>query len=237
MLQKLRGCDIITKDYFGDDFMKRCICIFLSVIIFTSVLCSCGKNTDNDETKYVITTTENTNVTDYSEGETQIVIPEITIPSSDNEVQSTNAVVTTTDVPETVLTIPDLSVTETLAEEVTNESPESGKLRFSDSPDNKYIKAVVQKYGVDAENLAVIYEEPTGDSNNVLEFDGSKDENGKRIRTKETLIGIYTIDRNMNILLASLDEEKTEHSKTATIMAFALVIKYMLPEYQDELNK
>ena len=225
--------------------MKKYISIIVCLVILVTFFCSCGKNGDNEETKYVVsysTTTAEPSVSQNSEDSEQSALISSVFDGgkdiTNNKNQSSQALTesVSSDVPETQKAPANVESTENLQTSETAETEKKGELVFSDSADNKYIQAVVKKYGADADNLAAIYVVPDGDENTVLEFDGSKDENGKRIRTKHTLIGIYSIDKDMNIIMASLDEEKTEHSKTATVMAFALTIKYMLPEFEDELN-
>ena len=54
-------------------------------------------------------------------------------------------------------------------------------MEFSDSPENKYINAVVKKYGTDPKKMVVFYTVPDGNGNIVLEFNGTTDENGNRV--------------------------------------------------------
>jgi hypothetical protein len=70
----------------------------------------------------------------------------------------------------------------------------------------------------------------------VLEFDGSTDGNGKLIRTKDTLIAIYTIDKNLNSKRASENRSLNEYSYGEMKVMFISTTKYIMPEFENELN-
>jgi len=68
----------------------------------------------------------------------------------------------------------------------------------SADPQNPYLNAVVQKYGLDPATLVAFYASSMKtDGNLVFEFDGSVGSNGKPVRTTKTLINIYTVDENL----------------------------------------
>lgn len=117
-----------------------------------------------------------------------------------------------------------------------------GIVAFSDSADNKYIKLISEKYGVDASLLAAIFTIPyegmedEANGNTVLRFDGSRDSKGKLIRTEDTLTAIYTIDAKDNCKWMSVDvSEKDDFNyfeKKAIIYA---VTEKIMPTFQKEL--
>lgn len=112
----------------------------------------------------------------------------------------------------------------------------TGEMAFSDSADNKYIKAIVDKYGVDSKNLVALYTVPDNDGNIVLEFDGSTDGNGKLIRNEETLISIYSIDKNLNSKRASESLSLNEYSYGEMKVMFFSTTTYIMPEFETQLN-
>lgn len=123
------------------------------------------------------------------------------------------------------------------ADETTEKTYEkTGEMAFSDNADNKYIKAIVNKYGVNAQYLAAIYTVPENDGNIVLEFDGTTDSNGKLIRNKDTLISIYSIDKNLNSQRASETLSLNEYSYGEMKVMFITTTKYIMPEFEAELN-
>lgn len=112
----------------------------------------------------------------------------------------------------------------------------TGEMEFSDSGDNKYIKAVVDKYGGDSARLCAIYTVPDNDGNLVLEFDGSADANGKLIRNENTLIAIYSVDKELNCKRASENASLNEYSFAEMKVMFITTKKHIMPEFQTELD-
>ena len=112
----------------------------------------------------------------------------------------------------------------------------TGEMAFSDDANNKYIKAIVNKYGVNAENLVALYTVPDNDGNIVLEFDGSRDNNGKPIRNKDTLISIYSVDKSLNSKRASENSSLNEYSYGEMKVMFISTTKYIMPEFEAQLN-
>ena len=119
----------------------------------------------------------------------------------------------------------------------------TGIVAFSDSADNKYIKLISEKYDVPASLLAAIfiipYEgmEDEADGNMVLRFDGSKDDKGKLIRTKDTLKTIYTIDAKGNCERLSVDGSESSDFNMFQKRAILLyaVKDEIMPKFQKEL--
>lgn len=112
----------------------------------------------------------------------------------------------------------------------------TGEMAFSDNADNKYIKTIVNKYGVDSKNLVALYTVPDNDGNIVLEFDGSTDGNGKLIRNKDTLVSIYSIDKNLNSKRASEKLSLNEYSYGEMKVMFFSTTTYIMPEFEAQLN-
>jgi flagellar capping protein FliD len=112
----------------------------------------------------------------------------------------------------------------------------TGDMAFTTSAKNKYIKAVAEKYNVEKSNLAAIYTVPENDSNIVLQFDGSTNGNGKPIRTKDTLVAIYTIDKKLNSRRASQDLKLNEYDYGEMKVIFFTTTRHIMPEFEKELN-
>lgn len=142
--------------------------------------------------------------------------------------------------PSTEKTAPSQSAAPTEKETAKEESTSSkytrtGESVFSDDPDNKYISAVASKYNLDKSLLAAVYTIPDADGNMVMEFDGTKDENGKLIRDENTLKAIYTVDKNLNSKRASKDAKLNEYSSIESKTMFFTVTKYIIPKFENEL--
>ncbi len=219
--------------------MKKAVallCITLSIIIF----CSCGKTTENNTTEsttieYKQVPSENIQTTSSTATETD-AFTVITVPSFSDTPQIT--------ISETVQSPPITSQTQALANSQADTIPQTtkkelqktGEMAFSDDANNKYIKAVNDKYGVDATRLAAIYTVPDNNGNLVFEFDGSADENGKLIRDESTLIAIYSVDKELTCKRASEDNSLNEYSYGEMKVMFITTTKHILPEFEKELN-
>lgn len=211
--------------------MLKKFCCFIIISAFVFTLCGCGFDFLNPkpegETIYVKGTLppQQSEAVQYATQvteETAVQQGEATTTQAQGETEVTS----TTQPPQT-----------TVAEEPqTTEIQKTGDMAFSDDPENKFISAVSSKYNVKAENLAVLYTVPENDANTVLEFDGSKDGNGKLIRTEDTLIAIYTIDASLNSKCASKDKSKNEYPYGEMMVMFMSVTSYIMPEFQAELN-
>ncbi len=207
--------------------------IILSVLVF---LCSCGKfegfNLFGTTGEYTYQPPSTTAPYTYHTQQDDI--------SYSTETPSTSAT-TIVDTQTTQTTAPltqQSPAFETTETPVTTEKvyEKTGEMAFSDSADNKYIKAIVNKYGADAKNLVALYTVPDNDGNIVLEFDGTTDNNGKLIRNKDTLISIYSIDKNLNSKRASENLSLNEYSYGEMKVMFISTTKYIMPEFEAELN-
>lgn len=223
--------------------MKKIFVKVLAVISALLMLCACGKvtaskyeTTDN----YNTTAPSTTSAYNFHTEAVNVSIPETSVtPSSTQPVSETPV---TNELPQTqeVSTMqqaPIVTEQETVAPTTEKVYEKTGEMLFSDSADNKYIKAVTNKYGVDAKTLAVLYTVPDNDGNIVLQFDGSTDENGKLIRNENTLIAIYSVDKNLNSKRASENSSLNEYSYGEMKVMFISTTKYIMPEFQEELNR
>ncbi len=126
--------------------------------------------------------------------------------------------------PDTIPAVPEESTT----------MGKTGDMAFTDDPNNRYISAVATKYSLNSSNLVALYTVPENDANIVLEFDGSKDSNGKLIRTDKTLVAIYSIDRALNSKCASKDSKKNEYPYGEMMVMFMTTTKYIMPEFENQ---
>lgn len=118
----------------------------------------------------------------------------------------------------------------------------TGIIAFSDSANNKYIKLISEKYDVPTYLLAAIFTIPyegmeeEADGNMVLRFDGSKDDKGKLIRTKDTLKTIYMIDANGKCKRLSVDSSESSDFNALEKRAILYAVKdEIMPKFQKEL--
>lgn len=207
---------------------------FLSVLLCVSLFAACGRGE-------VI----NADVT-LPAGQTETTLPALSETAATQQFSqpaseaytgetSTEAVSEApTEAPETAA-----PVTEALTEgESTTqyELKKTGEMAFSDSADNKYLAAVAKKYNLDTSLLAAIYTVPDNNGNIVLLFDGSRDDNGRLIRTPDTLKAVYSIDAQLNSECASEDEELNECSFGEMKVILFTVTKHIMPQFEKELN-
>jgi len=126
------------------------------------------------------------------------------------------------------------SVEEKVSVEGLEEFTKTGDNQISDSPDNEFIKLVVNEKGADAENLVAIYAIPDLGNNFVLEFDNKRDSEGNIIRSPKTLKRIYHINKERNITVATGKPTGNEGVDYGTsLMTYYLVTDVVMPEFPD----
>ncbi len=110
----------------------------------------------------------------------------------------------------------------------------NGENKLSDHHNNKYIKLVSEKYGVDKELIVAIYSEPDTGNNFVLEFSGKRDEDGNVIKSPDTLTKVYSIDKNKNVSVAT---GKTTGnigvSYAEGTLCFNMIKTIVMPQYPE----
>ncbi len=218
--------------------MKKAI-ISLMLVLSIVFLCSCTATIDRKEPS-----SESTTIIEYKTlpHETQSAIvgekPTVNVPAP-GESESTTAPNTTapTTTESQVSPATEVETGEITETPTTQKKPEkTGEMEFSDNPENKYINAVVTKYGTDPKKMVAFYTVPDGNGNIVLEFDGAKDENGRLIRNKDTLVAIYTIDKELNSKRASKDKALNEYPYGEMMVIFLTTTTHIMPEFEAELN-
>ncbi len=114
------------------------------------------------------------------------------------------------------------------------ELTKNGDNILSDHHNNKYIKLVSEKFGVDKDLLVAIYSTPDTGNNFVLEFDGKKDKDGNVIKSPDTLKKVYQIDKDKNISVAT---GKTTGnigvSYAEGTLCFNMIQNIVMPQYPE----
>ena len=124
--------------------------------------------------------------------------------------------------------------TELISVEGLEEFTKTGENQISASPDNKFIKLIVEEKGVNAERLVAIYAVPDLGNNFVLEFDNKRDDDGNIIRSPKTLKKIYHINKERNITVATGKPTGNEGVDYGTsLMTYYLVTDVVMPEFPD----
>lgn len=230
---------------------KKLFVIFFAAVVFITVFSACKKTENNENaltssTESVFTTEKTQNFVPETVFSTEAPAPDTqsagVLTNSDEQnaqnfetstVQSTARATQNTTVENTA---PSQTETQGNAESTTSKYTKTGDSVFTDDKNNKYLSAVAKKYNIDTDNLAAIYTIPDTNGNIVLEFDGSKDENGKRIRNESTLIAIYSIGKDLNSKRASENASLNEYSEIEMKTMFFTVNKYLIPKFENELK-
>ena len=123
---------------------------------------------------------------------------------------------------------------EAVSVEGLEEFTKTGDNQISVSPDNEFIKLIVEKKSVDSERLVAIYAVPDLGNNFVLEFDNKRDSDGNIIRSPKTLKRIYHINKERNITVATGKPTGNEGVDYGTsLMTYYLVTDVVMPEFPD----
>lgn len=123
---------------------------------------------------------------------------------------------------------------ESISVEGLEEFTKTGDNMISDSPNNEFIKLIIDEKDVEAEYLVAIYAVPDLGNNFVLEFDDKRDNDGNVIRSPKTLKRIYHINKERNITVATGKPTGNEGVDYGTsLMTYYLVTDVVMPEYPD----
>ena len=110
----------------------------------------------------------------------------------------------------------------------------NGENQLSDHHDNKFIKLIAEKYGVDKELLVAIYSEPNTGNNFVLEFSGKRNEDGNVIKSPDTLVKVYSIDKKNNICVATGKASgNVGVSYAEGMLCFSMIKAVVMPQYPE----
>ncbi len=189
--------------------MKKNIFLILTLTVML-FLCACGKQDEPDLTSDTISQTASEAFSENGETATEPL--KTTAPAETSAPQETHAVTAAPDI-----------------------RTDGSKSIFTTNPENKFIKTVAEQYGVDARFLAALYTE--SDNNNyVWQFDGTTDENGKPVRTPETLKYVYALDKNCsNIQYTDGESEFVNCSSPNGILVFEAAKQLLIPKFQEYL--
>lgn len=179
--------------------------------------CTDNKNKDNTTT----TTTENR--VDASSTTTETTTQKQT--ETQTTIQNNNTTTTTTKKYQSNPLISDDDM-----EKIENSNAE---VFFTDNPENKYIVAVSDKYGLKKENLvALVKVNAEFPSVYILEFSGKKDANGELVMTYDELRYMYEINESKNTIVKAskngLDNDGVNFIEAKILITLAK--EYFIPE-------
>lgn len=133
-------------------------------------------------------------------------------------------------------TQPSVATTAEAPRETETAKKPAGKMVFTDDGNNKFIAAVVEKYGADPQRLACIYAVPEADNNHIFEFDGTTDSNGRLIRNADTLRYVYNISADCKTIARTGGRTGNDGLTLAQgVATFEVVKKFVLPKFAAEL--
>ncbi len=196
--------------------LTKILSVVLSLVLLLACFTACGKNdnkndnADENPTENVYNDTGANENQSNEENSTVENSDEASEPSKNNDSSETptqKPPVVNNQKPEPSTQKP--STGSDLEEDLKNSNVVT---YYSDNPNNKYIKMVANKYGVDKSNLvALIKVNATFPGATVLEFTGDRDANGKLIFSKKTLVAMYDIsDADGTIKCAHRDASKND---------------------------
>lgn len=164
--------------------------------------------------------------------ETSFEVTTTSVPTTVQSVTESQTTATSATITEEKTTVPQTTETETI--EGLPPLEKTGDNILSDDPDNEYIKLVSEKKTVDASVLVAIYAVPDEGNNFVLEFDGTKDSNGKIIKSPDTLLKVHQVDKNKRIKTATVNGLGNSGVGYAEgKLVFYMVTNIVMPQYPD----
>ena len=222
------------------------VAILVAVIIFSISIVKAIKNeTNNNTTEYTLqgeqpSTEYNDTVIDNVVVSTDVLVPQSSDTSNASSSETGTATTnnnntSTTKEPEKATSAQTTEYDPIAAYE---NLEKQGDAYASADPNNKHIKKIADKYGVDPALLVVLYSEPkSGENvgtNFILEFNGTKDKSGNYIKSPDTLKKVYHIDKEGNISV-------TQGKMTGNIgvsyadgmLVFNMVKTILMPKYPD----
>lgn len=189
--------------------LKTPICILLMLLC----LCSCDKKSTEDKNA----------------------------PSTVANIETTVSVETTTEKDTEKVAKPTKAQKPTAAAketETTEYVPEYGNSQLDFNTDNKFVDAVVAKYGIDREGLITAYSIKGRDNNYVWQFDGSRDENGKPIRNADTLKYVYYVNADCSAVSRTGGYSGNDGcSLKDGLTVFLLTQKVIIPNLQEQIGQ
>lgn len=151
-------------------------------------------------------------------------------------------IIETDDVVETTTSAPASTAVQTTkpvdkVTEATTTKSTYGDSELVVDPNNKFIKAVVNKYNLNDEGLICTYSKKGHDNNFVFQFDGSKDSNGKLIRNAETLKYVYSVTADCKTICRTGGYTGNDGCTLANGLGVFLLSKQaLIPNIQDQID-
>lgn len=191
--------------------MKKLYILFLSAVMALS-FCACSFSGKENEGTADLQSSESTSTTADAQTTEDNAL-------TDNKTTEKSTAVKTTNPPETT----------------ENSGKQTPVTYYSENPNNKYISAVVSKYGADASTLvALIKTNSSTPGATVLQFSGEKDSNGNLVKTKDTLKYVYDVRDNGTVKKASGKKSDNDgYSYIESYVNYNLAVKYIIPQLDD----
>ncbi len=112
--------------------------------------------------------------------------------------------------------------------------PVNGENKLSDHYNNQYIKLIADNYDVDSDLLVAIYSVPDTGTNFVLEFSGKTKLDGEYVKSPDTLVKVYQIDKEQNIKIATgKPTGNVGVSYPESVMIVAMVRNTVMKQHPD----
>ncbi len=110
----------------------------------------------------------------------------------------------------------------------------NGENILSDHFENRYIKQISHDYGVDSDLLVAIYSEPDTGNNFVLEFSGKTELDGSVVKSPDTLVKVYQIDKNGGVKIATgKDTGNVGVSYAEGLLSMSMIKTVVMEQYPD----
>lgn len=186
--------------------------ISLCILLMLACLCSCGKKKQEDYTAPAVS------------------YPETTVPveTTTKKVEKTTA----------ESTKPQSTAPAAVSTETTEYEAQYGDSQLDFDTDNKFVDAVVAKYGIDREGLITAYSVKGRDSNYVWQFNGSRDENGKLIRNADTLKYVYYVNADCSKVSRTGGYTGNDGCTLKDgLTVFLLTQKVLIPNLQEQIDR
>ena len=209
--------------------MKKIICLLLLFAIALT-MCSCSMyGLDEQEESTAARTPE------------IVIIQDTTVDSQGNGYDNTepSSASQSAAAEQTTAAVNDNSVYNTQTTlDAQQESIKNLETYYTDNPDNKYIVAVSDRFGVNKSCLVAFVRRNSGTPGaTVLQFKGNKDTNGNLITTSEELVYVYDVLDTGDIKKTNKDGSDTVgYTKISGKAAYYLVDNYIMPRI-DEFKK
>ena len=125
-------------------------------------------------------------------------------------------------------------VTKNQAVEYYEQLSPNGENVLSDHFENRYIKQISHDYGIDSDLLVAIYSEPDTGNNFVLEFSGETDLDGSVVKSPDTLVKVYQIDKNGGVKVATgKDTGNIGVSYAEGLVCMSMIKTIVMEQYPD----